>query len=54
MYLEICGADVDWKSLATDAGVTIRTLSTRKKKLMQAGNELMLKLTDQEKDGKTE
>ena len=54
MYLEISGADVDWQRLANDAGVTPRTLSTRKKKLMQAGNELMLKLTNQEKDGKTE
>ena len=53
MYLEACGADVDWKRLADDAGVTTRTLSIRRKKLLEAGNELMVNLSDG-KDGKNE
>lgn len=51
MYLEISGADVDWKRLAEDAGVSTRTLSLRKKKLLKAGNELMINLTNEKKDG---
>lgn len=54
MYLEISGAQVDWKRLAADAGVTARTLSVRRKKLMEAGNELMVNLNQQIKDGKNE
>ena len=51
MYLEISGAEVDWQQLAADAGVTVRTLSARKKKLLKAGNELMINLTNDKKDG---
>lgn len=51
LYLEKRGAQVDWKSLARDAGVTERTLSTRKKKLVQASDELEIRMKEEEKDG---
>ena len=52
LYLEVRGAEVDWKQLAADAGVTERTLHTRKKKLLQVGNELALSQDEYKKDGK--
>ena len=52
LYLEVCGAQVDWKQLAADAGVTVRTLQNRRKKLLQVGNELAISEDEYKKDGK--